>query len=98
MKLFYIGSLRCSREDFTVKNKRGRLLQCSWFHPCDEEDAHFTRPVVIYCHCNSGSRRDAEEAIFTLLPQGIPVVCFDFEGSGISEGNWVTLGAHEVRE
>lgn len=25
-------------------------------------------PCVVYCHCNSGSRRDAEEALLTLLP------------------------------
>jgi hypothetical protein len=35
-------------------------------------------PVVVYCHCNSGSRRDAEEAVWHLLPCGVGVVAFDF--------------------
>ena len=35
-------------------------------------------PIVVYCHCNSGSRRDAEEALYVLLPQGISVFCLDF--------------------
>ena len=36
------------------------------------------RPCVIYCHCNSGSRRDAEEALQVLLPHHITVMCLDF--------------------
>lgn len=67
--------------------------------------------------------RDAEEAVYRLLPSGICVVCLDFEvrggakgraalltrwfsmaglrpapwqGSGLSEGEYVTLGAREV--
>lgn len=34
--------------------------------------------MVIYCHCNSGSRRDAEEALHVLMPHGIHVVTLDF--------------------
>ena len=36
------------------------------------------RPCVIYAHCNSGSRRDAEEALYVLLPHNITVFCLDF--------------------
>ena len=35
-------------------------------------------PCVVYCHCNSGSRRDAEEALYVLLPHDIGVFCLDF--------------------
>lgn len=55
-------------------------------------------PCVVFCHCNSGSRRDAEEAVKELVPRNITVFCMDFEGSGRSEGNWVTLGANEVED
>lgn len=37
-----------------------------------------SRPCVIYAHCNSGSRRDAEEALYVLLPHNITVFCLDF--------------------
>lgn len=53
-------------------------------------------PCVIYCHGNSGSRRDATEAVMLLIPQRVSVFCFDFSGSGLSGGDWVTLGAQEV--
>ena len=35
-------------------------------------------PCVVYCHCNSGSRRDAEEALHLLLPHNITVFYLDF--------------------
>jgi len=35
-------------------------------------------PLVIYCHCNSGSRRDSEEALHLLMPAGIRVFSLDF--------------------
>ena len=35
-------------------------------------------PCVVYCHCNSGSRRDSEEALHLLLPQNITVFALDF--------------------
>ena len=41
-----------------------------------EEEGPF--PCVVYCHCNSGSRRDAEEAVILLVPQKISVFCLDF--------------------
>eukprot|EP00201_Polytomella_parva_P000505 CAMPEP_0175073080 /NCGR_PEP_ID=MMETSP0052_2-20121109/20324_1 /TAXON_ID=51329 ORGANISM="Polytomella parva, Strain SAG 63-3" /NCGR_SAMPLE_ID=MMETSP0052_2 /ASSEMBLY_ACC=CAM_ASM_000194 /LENGTH=870 /DNA_ID=CAMNT_0016340771 /DNA_START=18 /DNA_END=2627 /DNA_ORIENTATION=- len=83
------------REDFEIYNKKGLKLVCSLFRPGTRS---FDEPVpcVIYCHCNSGSRRDAEEAVWTLIPLGVAVVAFDFSGSGLSEGQWVTLGANEI--
>lgn len=58
-------------------NAQGQKLQCSHFlgrntRPEDEP------PITVYCHCNSGSRRDAEEAVYALLPDGITVFAFDF--------------------
>lgn len=56
------------------------------------DGAKGSMPCVVYCHCNSGSRRDAEEALLTLLPVGVSVFALDFSGSGLSGGQWVTLG------
>ena len=55
-------------------------------------------PVVIYAHCNSGSRRDAEEVMGLLLPAGITVAALDFSGSGLSDGAHVSLGAFEAED
>lgn len=69
---------------------------CSHYRPCVVRSKDGRLPCVIYCHTNSGSRRDAEEIVFSLLPHGCTVFALDFGGSGLSDGEWVTLGAHEV--
>ncbi|WOL05451.1 hypothetical protein Cni_G14180 [Canna indica] len=45
--------------------------------------------------CNSGCRADASEAAIVLLPSNITVFTLDFSGSGLSEGEHVTLGWYE---
>lgn len=92
------GVRKCYRLDLELVNKRGRTLQCSHFKPNVVPSADGKLPCVVFCHCNSGSRRDAEEAVKELVPRNITVFCMDFEGSGRSEGNWVTLGANEVED
>ena len=87
---------RCKRVDFSLTNEEDRRLVCSHWLPDPFDADRDTTDVVVYCHCNSGSRRDAEEALFALLPRGVSVVALDFAGSGLSEGDWVTLGAREV--
>ena len=60
-------------------------------------------PCVVYCHCNSGSRRDAEEVLYHLLPRGMTVFALDFAvggwvgvcvggGGGAGGGKWVWSG------
>lgn len=46
-----------------------------------------------YC---SGCRADANEAVVILLPSNITVFTLDFSGSGLSDGEFVSLGWHEV--
>ncbi|KAG2551769.1 hypothetical protein PVAP13_9KG452800 [Panicum virgatum] len=55
-------------------------------------------PCVIYCHGNSGCRADASEAAIILLPSNITVFTLDFSGSGLSEGEHVTLGWNEKED
>jgi len=86
------------RQDVELINTRNQRLQCSHYRPCVVTSSDGRLPCVIYCHTNSGSRRDAEEILFTLLPKGITVFALDFSGSGKSDGDWVTLGAHEVED
>ena len=58
-------------------NAKGQRLQCSHFLGRETQPKQ-APPIVVYCHCNSGSRRDAEEAVYALLPSGITVFAFDF--------------------
>ena len=44
----------------------------------------------------SGCRVDANEAVAILVPSNITVFTLDFSGSGISGGEFVSLGWHEV--
>lgn len=71
------------------ENKRNQRLECSHcFSPSSwrlhERDSKARIPCVVYCHCNSGSRRDAEEATMYLLSKGISVFCLDFAVSILS--------------
>ena len=70
---------RAHSENFMLLqvNQRGLKLHCSHYKPFDTTAEH-GRPIVIYCHCNSGSRRDAEEAFYILLPRDVTVFCLDF--------------------
>ncbi|KAF8414326.1 hypothetical protein HHK36_002327 [Tetracentron sinense] len=43
----------------------------------------------------SGCRADANEAAVILLPSNITVFTLDFSGSGLSDGDYVSLGWHE---
>lgn len=70
------------RQDCVLTNKRGQKLQCSHFLPQGVRGRDGRLPCVVYCHCNSGSRRDAEEAVYLLLPMGVSVFCMDFAVRG----------------
>ncbi|CAH8316128.1 unnamed protein product [Eruca vesicaria subsp. sativa] len=82
------------RKDLEVKNIRGDVLKCSHYMPLElPEDRPL--PCVIYCHGNSGCRADASEAAIVLLPSNITIFTLDFSGSGVSGGEYVTLGWNE---
>ncbi|OVA19694.1 hypothetical protein BVC80_9059g12 [Macleaya cordata] len=77
-----------------LTNGRGHTLRCSHYVPSPfPEDTPL--PCVIYCHGNSGCRADANEAAVILLPSNITVFTLDFSGSGLSDGEFVSLGWHE---
>lgn len=82
------------RKDLEVINSRGNKLQCSHYSPTIIPEGK-ALPCVIYCHGNSGCRADASEAAIILLTSNITVFTLDFSGSGLSEGEHVTLGWNE---
>ena len=53
--------------------------------------------LLLYVQWCSGCRADANEAAVILLPSNITVFTLDFSGSGLSDGDYVSLGWHEVR-
>ena len=56
--------------------------------------------VVVFVHGNSSCRLDALALLEPLLhaSQRYQVVAFDSSGSGLSDGDWVTLGWQEARD
>eukprot|EP00850_Spirogloea_muscicola_P010597 SM000063S19987 [mRNA] locus=s63:86066:95294:+ [translate_table: standard] len=46
----------------------------------------------------SGCRADANEAAIILLPSNITVLALDFAGSGLSDGEYVSLGCFEMED
>ena len=82
-----------TRNDIEIKNSRGLTLQCSWFFPKFSETQSI--PCIIYCHGNCGSRCDALDIAKSLLPIGVSIFALDFSGSGLSDGEYVSLGYYE---
>eukprot|EP00258_Populus_trichocarpa_P043372 XP_024459391.1 uncharacterized protein LOC18099730 isoform X3 [Populus trichocarpa] len=93
-KDFTLAGRAYKRQDLELTNARGHTLRCSHYLPSPfPEDTPL--PCVIYCHGNSGCRADANEAAVILLPSNITVFALDFSGSGLSDGDYVSLGWHE---
>ncbi|KAG5242281.1 hypothetical protein OIU77_029390 [Salix suchowensis] len=93
-KDFTLAGRAYKRQDLELANARGHTLRCSHYLPSPfPEDTPL--PCVIYCHGNSGCRADANEAAVILLPSNITVFALDFSGSGLSDGDYVSLGWHE---
>ncbi|KAM9971775.1 hypothetical protein ACTFIW_011758 [Dictyostelium discoideum] len=86
------------RNDFELINPRGHSIQCSHFKQSEYWETGEKQPCVIYCHGNSGCRLDAMECVRTLLPMNITVLVFDFSGSGLSGGQYVSLGYFEKED
>ncbi|CAD2218270.1 hypothetical protein AGDE_10595 [Angomonas deanei] len=95
--VFRIGDeckIRFQRTDIDLYNMRNMNIKCSWFRPLHQEGK---LPCVVYCHANCGGRYDGLEALF-LLTHGFTLFCFDFCGSGMSEGEYISLGFYERQD
>lgn len=92
---FSIENRRFQRNDLSLYNTRNMKLVCSHFEPVSEERLEEKLPCVIFLHGNCSSRLEALTSLHTLLPLNITVFCFDMSGSGLSEGDYISLGWHE---
>lgn len=52
-------------------------------------------PCVVYLHGNSSSRLESLDLIAPLLMSKIMLFSFDFSGSGLSDGEYISLGYYE---
>ena len=82
------------REDFTLNNYMGLKLRCSLWLPVGAVEI---TNAVVYLHGNSSCRVDSVRTgvLETVGPLNAALVAFDFSGSGLSDGDYVTLGWHE---
>jgi len=92
-KEFHIRGLRYQRTDIELKNKRGQILKGSHFEPVERVCEQL--PCVVYLHGNCSSRLESLYTLEILLPANITVFCFDFAGSGMSDGDYISLGWYE---
>ena len=83
------------RKDFEIIDFRGKLLKVSFIEPEFKERPTDIMPCVIYIHANSSSRVEGINIKKYLLKNDINICTFDFEGSGYSEGEYISLGYHE---
>eukprot|EP00388_Colpodella_angusta_P017148 GDKJ01042470.1.p1 GENE.GDKJ01042470.1~~GDKJ01042470.1.p1 ORF type:complete len:479 (-),score=72.20 GDKJ01042470.1:176-1612(-) len=96
---FTLGNgVQGKRTDFILSNPRGHDLQCSHFEPSDAMRRAEQIPCVIYLHGNSSCRLEAIQTIPHLLPMGVSILAFDFSGSGLSGGDYVSLGFYERQD
>ena len=87
---------RYARTDFDLNTIRGQTLKCSHWEPCDRSTASI--PCLIYMHGNSSARVEAVGILSSVLQLGISCFAFDFAGSGLSDGDYVTLGCNEKED
>lgn len=93
--VFSIENRTYQRTDISLKNSRGLNLVCSHFEPIPSERVAERLPCVIYLHGNCSSRLEAVSTLPVLLPFNITVFCLDFSGSGLSDGEYLSLGFYE---
>lgn len=89
---FMIKHKTFQRSDFDLRNDRNLVLKCSFFEPIKRERPLKELPCIIYLHGNCSSRLEAIPYIATFLSANITFFCFDFSGSGKSEGEYISLG------
>lgn len=95
-KKFVLRGCPYLRQDFQLQSSRGEHLECSHYRP--EHAGETARPCVIFLHGCSSSRLEAVKVLPFLLPKNLDAFSFDFAGSGISGGEYVSFGLNEEKD
>lgn len=95
---FIFAGVVYHRVDFDISSLRpGKpILKCSHFTPEPKEGKpKLRRPCVIFCHGNAASRVESLTVLKTVLAASSDLCALDFAGSGLSQGEYVSLGHFE---
>jgi len=92
---FIIDKRHYIRKDFELLNFQGYLMKVSIIEPDPKERPMDIMPCVIYLHANASSRIEGLHIRKFLLRRNINLCVFDFQGSGLSEGEYISLGYNE---
>ena len=95
---FTIDKRNYIRKDFELLNFQGYLMKVSMIEPEPRERPQDIMPCVIYLHANASSRIEGLHIRRFLLRRNINLCIFDFQGSGLSEGEYISLGYHEKHQ
>ena len=96
--VFTIEKRHYVRKDFELLNFQGYLIKVSMIEPEIRERPQEIMPCVIYLHANASSRIEGLHIRRFLLKRNINLCVFDFQGSGMSEGDYISLGYHEKHQ
>ncbi len=94
-KIFSFDDKIYLRKDYTIINQKGLQLKCSLIEPDPDNRPYEKMPIIIYLHSNSSSRLEGLSNVQYLLRKNINLFVFDFSGSGLSEGEYISLGYNE---
>ena len=103
--IFTLDNMTIQRKDFTIitslnnEDGKDRILECSyWSKQKDHVTPQDKRPVLVYLHCNTGSRKDVLSIRDRAIHLGFNILSFDFAGCGKSCPSFVTGGALESED
>ena len=97
-KVFTYQDKTYTRKDYNLVSSQGNILKCSFIEPEEKYRPTEIMPVVVYLHGNSSSRLEGMRMAGYLLKRDINLFVFDFAGSGLSEGEYITLGYREAED
>ena len=80
------------RKPVTFKNKRDMNIVGSFYAP-NEKIPEMS--CVIYLHGNASNQLEGTFLVPIFIPAGVAVLCFDFSGCGMSDGEFISLGYFE---
>ncbi|OHT02575.1 Clan SC, family S9, unassigned serine peptidase [Tritrichomonas foetus] len=82
------------RINVSFKN-RNNLTIIGSFYKSINYSTETKHDCLVYLHGNVSSQKEGMFTVRHVAPLGISVFCFDFSGSGLSEGKYVTMGYNE---
>jgi hypothetical protein len=91
-KQFNVNQSLIKRNDFTLQNKHGTSLACSFY---ENTSSTTPLPCVVYLHANGSCRLEAAQYKQIILAANVHFFCFDFSACGLSGGEYGSVGHFE---